>query len=620
MRLLQLHSDFIEYEPVQPEIEGAEEATREKRRYENLAVVFFAVERDDTEEIARRAVEEVKASLDRLAVSRLLLYPYSHLSSALAPPHRAIELVRVMAGQAQALGLEVFRAPFGWTKAFSLRVKGHPLAEQSKTVVGAAPQGETGAALKAEQQLVSHWHILDPTGALSPVERFEFHDHPRLHKLAQYEVQKVRAVQQVPPHVTLMRRLSIADYEPGSDPGNLRFYPKGRLMKALLEQYVTQRVVEYGGLEVETPIMYDFHHPALASYLNRFPARQYVVQSEDRELFLRFSACFGQFLIAHDTQLSYRQLPFRIYELTRYSFRREKSGEVTGLRRLRAFTMPDCHCLCADHEQAKREFLVRFRLSLSVLQEIGLSRSDVELAVRVTREFYDQEKDFVHSLVREFGRPALIELWEERFFYFTLKWEFNFIDTLEKASALSTDQIDVENGRRFDITFIDANGSKQHPIILHNSPSGAIERVIYALLEKAHMDQQQGRVAMLPVWLAPTQVRLIPVARDFRETCGALARKLARARIRVDLDDRDESVAKRIREAEREWVPYILVVGEREAHGNQFAVRQRGIAEVRQLTLRELVAELRRLSRGKPWLPLPLPTYLSARPSFPSGS
>jgi len=96
MRLLQLHSDFIEYEPVQPEIEGAEDAKREKRRFEDLAVVFFAVERDDTEEVARRAVSEVKASLDRLAVSRLLLYPYSHLSSALAPPQRAMQLVRVM--------------------------------------------------------------------------------------------------------------------------------------------------------------------------------------------------------------------------------------------------------------------------------------------------------------------------------------------------------------------------------------------------------------------------------------------------------------------------------------------------------------------------------------------
>ena len=109
-----------------------------------------------------------------------------------------------------------------------------------------------------------------------------------------------------------MKRLEIADYEPGSDPGNIRWYPKGRMIKSLLEQYVTARVAAYGGMEVETPIMYDFNHPSLKSYLNRFPARQYMLKSEDKELFLRFAACFGQFLMAHDAQISYKQLPIKL--------------------------------------------------------------------------------------------------------------------------------------------------------------------------------------------------------------------------------------------------------------------------------------------------------------------
>src|ERR671929_159696 len=196
---------------------------------------------------------------------------------------------------------------------------------------------------------------------------------------------KKRTVDEQPPHVRLMKKMAIADYEPASDVGNMRYYPKGRLMKSLIEQYVTKRVMEYGGIEVETPIMYDSKHPSMESYFNRFPARQYNIVSDNKQLFLRFAACFGQFLMAKDFQISYKHLPLKLYELTRYSFRREKSGELVGLRRLRAFSMPDCHAFCKDMEQSKLEIMKRLDLSISVIEEIGLSlTNDIEMAIRFT--------------------------------------------------------------------------------------------------------------------------------------------------------------------------------------------------------------------------------------------
>ena len=138
----------------------------------------------------------------------------------------------------------------------------------------------------------------------------------------------------------------------------------------MLEKYVTSEVKKYGALEVETPIMYDSNHPSLASYLNRFPARQYIVNSDNKNLFLRFSACFGQFLMLHDSIISHKQLPVKLYELTRYSFRREKSGELVGLRRLRAFTMPDCHALCRNIEESKSEILKRFNQDLTLIEKV----------------------------------------------------------------------------------------------------------------------------------------------------------------------------------------------------------------------------------------------------------
>ncbi|MFH0897545.1 MAG: threonine--tRNA ligase, partial [Candidatus Bathyarchaeota archaeon] len=495
MRILQLHADFIEYQPVEKEIPAAENSEKKRIRLEETVVLFTAIEEVDTEEVARKALLEIKSSLEKLKVSRLLIYPYAHLSSDLARPEQALGIIKEMERYAGELGIEVYRTPFGWNKQFTIAVKGHPLAEQLRVFLPEGGVSEKSGeviseALKAEAKLQSEWFIMDTAGKLTPVDKFDFSFNLNLEKFARYEMSKTRAVTQVPPHVVLMKRLEIADNEPGSDSGNLRYYPKGRLIKSLLEQFVTKKVIEYGGMEVETPIMYDFEHPSLSSYLNRFPARQYVVRSDDKDFFLRFSACFGQFLMSHDAQFSYRQLPFRIYELTKYSFRREKSGELVGLRRLRAFTMPDVHAMCADLDQALKEADVRFKLAQNVLREgLELGSEDYELAVRFTEEFYEKNGGFITSLVKLHGRPALIEVWPERFFYFTLKWELNYIDNLNKASALSTDQIDVENAERYGITYTDEKGEKQYPIILHCSPSGAIERCIYVLLEKAYADQ-----------------------------------------------------------------------------------------------------------------------------------
>ena len=618
MRILQLHSNFIEYKPIQKEIPQAEEAEKKVQRLEEIVVLFTAVEEGDDEIVAEKAIDEVKEFLKKLKVNKILIYPYAHLSSNLAKPTEALKIVKAMETFAKKAGLETYRAPFGWNKQFTLSIKGHPLAEQSRTILPTAEKKEekVSEALKAEEKLKSFWYILQPDGKMIPVEEFNFEGYENLKKFANYEISKVRASRIMPPHVKLMRRLEIADYEPASDPGNIRWYPKGRLIKSLLETLVTNTIIEYGGMEVETPVMYDFHHPSLAEYVNRFPARQYLIKSEDKELFLRFAACFGQFLMAHDAQISYRHMPLKLYELTRYSFRREQSGEVVGLKRLRAFTMPDCHAFCAGLEQAKEEFVTRFKLSIKLLEEIGLSKDDYEVALRFTKDFYNENKEFITSLVKIFGKPVLVEMWEKPFFYFRLKWDINFIDNQDKAAALSTDQIDVENAKRYGITYVDEKGEKQYPLILHCSPSGAIERCVYALLEKAYRQQQNGKAPMLPLWLSPTQVRLIPMSDKYLLNVEKMADVLESEKIRVDIDDRVLTLQRRVREAEREWVPYIIVVGEKELESDILPVRDRKTRKIRKMKLEELINEIKGLVKGKPFKPLPLPRCLSKRPQF----
>ena len=626
MRILQLHSNFIVYKPIEKEIAVAEEAEKKENRVEEVVVLFTAIEEGDNSALARKAIDETRAFLGKQKINRILIYPFAHLSSNLSNPGEALKLIKEMEAHAKEKGIETYRAPFGWNKQFTISIKGHPLAEQSRFYAPAiaATEGEAkkeqetvSAALKAEDKLQSFWHIFQPDGQLLPIEEFKFKGHTNLEKFSKYEIKKVRAVTQMPPHVPLMKRLEIADYELGSDPGNIRWYPKGRMIKSLLEQYVTMRMAAYGAMEVETPIMYDFNHPSLKSYLNRFPARQYILKSEDKELFLRFAACFGQFLMAHDAQFSYKQMPVKLYELTRYSFRREKSGEVVGLRRLRAFTMPDCHAFCTDLEQAKKEFLTRFNLCMDVLSNIGFTKDDYEIAMRFTKDFYEENKEFLAEITKTLGKPVLAEMWAERFFYFTLKWDLNFVDNQDKAAALATDQIDVENAKRYEITFVDEKGEKQYPLILHCSPSGAIERDIYALLEKAYKEQMAGKAPMLPLWLSPTQVRMVPISDKYIEKVEEIAAKIEARNIRVDVDDTAATLQKKIREAEQEWVPYIVVIGEKEVESGNLSVRDRELKGSQQnMTLDELLTKIATKIAGKPFKPLPLPRSLSKRPQF----
>ena len=152
---------------------------------------------------------------------------------------------------------------------------------------------------------------------------------------------------------------------------------------------------------------------------------------------------------------------------------------------------------------------------------------------------------------------------------------------------------------------------------MHCSPSGAIERCVYALLEKAYKEQQSGKLPMLPLWLSPTQVRLIPMSEKYTEKAEEIAHKIEESCIRVDVDDRAFTLQKRVREAEKEWVPYIIVVGQREVDSGVLAVRDRAAhGKVQSMPLSELVAKVQGELAGKPFKPLPLPRSLSKRPQF----
>jgi threonyl-tRNA synthetase len=259
--------------------------------------------------------------------------------------------------------------------------------------------------------------------------------------------------------------------------------------------------------------------------------------------------------------------------------------------------------------QAREEFLRQMDVSMQCMKDFGL---DYEVAVRFVRSFMDEDPEFAKEIARRADRPVLMEIWDERFFYFVAKLEFNFLDAQAKSSCLSTVQIDVENTKRFEIEYVDDDGERKNPILMHTSISGSIERVICAILEQQAMRIRDNQVPNFPLWLAPTQVRLIPVSEKHHAFCEGLLEKIP---FRVDFDDRDMSVGKKIRDAGRRWIPYTLVIGDREVDGDELTVRIHG-GEQQSFSLDQLIRTIEEGTRGRPRRPLNVPARLSERPIF----
>jgi threonyl-tRNA synthetase len=602
MRLLLLHVDYIEYKTTKATKYAEDlEGLRNEARMEEALAVFIAAERADAvnaDEVALEASNAVRDVAGKVATKRVLIYPYAHLSSELASPEIALAILQKI--ESLLVGYEVLRAPFGWYKSFSLKCKGHPLAELSRSIkVEAQPE---------KKKVDREFCVMEPDGKLTPANAFHSTD-SEFQDILQYELgQYVTHAESELPHIRLMKEKELVEYEPLSDVGHLKWLPKGKLIRDLLIDYTYLLSVSYGAMPVETPVMYDLSSKAVSEHANKFGERQYRLKAGSRDMMLRFAACFGMFSMMHQMHLTAKDLPLKLYELSTYSFRYEQRGEVTGLKRQRAFTMPDMHTACKDMSEAKRYFLEQLRLGFKSGLDLDVKYEPI---FRSTKTFYEENKMWVQQMVREFQRPFLLELLSERAHYWVCKCDLAALDTSRKPIECPTVQIDVESAERFDIKYYDETGEVR-PIILHTSPTGGIERVLGAILE----GQALERVPSLPVWLAPTQVRVIPISEKYLQYADEVSGEIQNAKIRVDIDDRDESVSKKVAAAGKEWVPYVAVIGEKEQQEKSLAVTKRVKGSKQLMSVNELIDEVHQNTHQMPYRPLPLPLMLSKRPKF----
>jgi threonyl-tRNA synthetase len=607
MRVLYIHAERFSWEVKDPALDIKDEPT--PGRAENALVVFVTVERGDAadEDFLRQVARDVVYVARWVKASSIVIYPYAHLSNELARPYTAREVVnRLYEVVRSEFGGDVHKAPFGYYKAFELRCLGHPLSELSRTF-----KPEQARQEKRGEERRDFYVVLTPAGEEYDPAKFDYGGYEDLRILVEKEVfKKELGGGAEPRYLEYLRKFGF-EWEPMSDVGHMRYAPEATVMMELVEDYAYTAAKSLGipVFKIRGTNMFKLAESAIETHAKLFGERLYVVES-DTDLILRYAACFQQFAMAKDWVVSYRHLPFGMLEIAD-SYRHEQPGETVLLFRLRRFYMPDLHIFTRDLPEAVN---VTYKLHEVIFREIGkLGRTYVSL-YNVTEDFYKSHRQYLVELARREGKPILVRVLPGQKYYWVLNVEFHIIDELGRPREVATFQIDVGNAQRFGIKYVDENNQTRYPVIIHTAILGSVERYLYAVFDTMAKAEKEGKTPRLPTWLSPVQVRIIPITKDNLKYAVEVADKLEAEGIRVDIDDRDETLSKRVREAETAWVPYICVVGAKEAGEGTLSVRERGGGQYK-MTPAELVKKIKEEVRGYPSRPLYLPRFLSQRPS-----
>ncbi len=576
---------------------------------ENALVAFVTVEDVDAQnidDVVGQAVEDILDVARKVKADIIVVYPYAHLSSKLAPPDVALEALRRLEERLRARGARVLRAPFGWYKEFELECYGHPLAELSREF---RPRGVRRRTVEKKYLIVT------PEGeTYEPEEFVKRSDVPEdLKRLIEKEALGAELGEVETPVLRYCRKFGF-EWEPYSDYGHMRYEPHATVIMEAVSLY-SWMVAEKLGipvLRVRGTNMFDLAVPAVREHAELFGDRLYDLWAERKHLVLRYAACHQQFAILKDMVLSYRDLPLGMFEVAD-SYRFEQTGELTLCFRLRKFHMPDLHVLVRDLDEAVK---LSERIQEVIHNEAAKLGRRYVAVYNVTQDFLKERFEDLRALIARDGLPAVVTIYPAGVYYWVLNVEYHIVDVAGRPREVATFQFDIGNAKRFGIRYVDERNEEKYPVIIHTALIGSVERYIYMVFDTAARMEKEGKTPYIPTWLAPIQVRVIPVMREQLDYALSIAEKLDAKGIRVDVDDRDLSLGRRIRDAGREWVPYIAVVGEREVKTGTVNVTVRRSNERRAMKPEELARLVEEEIAGYPRVPRATPMRLSMRPTL----
>ncbi|HEY3569178.1 MAG TPA: threonine--tRNA ligase [Thermoanaerobaculia bacterium] len=370
------------------------------------------------------------------------------------------------------------------------------------------------------------------------------------------------------------------------------FHPHGAAVYIALMDYVREVNTRYGYGEVITPQILDVEMWKTSGHYDNYRENMFFTEADERVMSVKPMNCPTHCLIFGTRLRSYRDLPIRYSDFGRLH-RYERSGVTNGLFRVRSFSQDDAHVFCTE-EQVEEVVLGAAGMILEIYRTFGFEEVRIELSTRPEKrigsdELWDRAEGALARALEHQGMAYQVNPGDGAFY--GPKIDFHVKDSIGRSWQLGTVQLDYQLPRRFDLKYVGADGAEHPPVMIHRAMLGSIERFMAILIEQT--------AGAFPLWLAPVQAVVLPISEKFAEYGAKVRRALADAGVRVELDDRNEKLGYRIREAQVQKVPYMLVVGAREAEEGTVSVRRRAGEDLGAMPATDFLARVRDLTSSR---------------------
>jgi threonyl-tRNA synthetase len=559
MKLLLIHADFIEYEAKKKAIKSAEEISEKGPfRIEEALVAFCSVEKRDEgfeKKIIEKSVKEILGVQEQVKAKNIVIYPFVHLSREPSSPPTALEVVKGIEAELLKKGFSVKRSPFGWYKAFDIKCKGHPLAELSRDISATAEGGKPASTPAASVPAAAPDEKTDPKQLLREVQKSRL-DRENLKDND---------------HRILGQRMDLFSFSEVA-PGMVFWHDKGWTIYNELVKYWREIHREAGYQEISTPQVLDKRLWQISGHWEKYRDNIFLSKYEGRDFAVKPMNCPGGMMVYRNSSKSYKDLPLRVGELG-VVHRQELSGVLSGLFRVIKFTQDDAHIFCTEG-QLESEIAAIMELEEKVYRKFGFEYR-MELSTRPEKRIgddalWDKAEKMLETVLKKRKMDYKINAGDGAFY--GPKIDFHLKDSQGRNWQCGTIQLDFAMPERFELTYNGEDNAPHRPVMLHRVVYGSLERFIGILLE--HLNGN------LPCWLAPVQVRVLSFTSRNEEAAKKACDELSKAGIRTELDVGSNTVEYKVRDAELQKVPYMLVLGDKEEKAGTVAVRKRGERKV----------------------------------------
>ncbi len=555
MKTLNLHCDYIKFKALKKALKQIEEISPNQElvgESKECLVVLTAIEKNDnTKESIELLIKDIENILSQLQTKNIVLYPYAHLSKNLGNPQIAIEILEKTYSILKEK-YNVIKAPFGYYKQFELKVKGHPLSELSREInINEEKQEEISEKLREQ-------FLKDISKSKLDTSKLKENDHRIIGK-----------------------KMDLWSFNPVA-PGMVFWHNKGLKIKNNLIKLWRELHREADYQEISTPQVMDRKLWEISGHWSKYGENNFKTNYEGRDFIVKPMNCPGGMLVYKTSPKSYKDLPLRVGEIGTVH-RVELSGVLAGLFRVIQFNQDDAHIFCTE-EQLEKEVKAIIELINKTFSYFKLEFDHVELSTRPEKrigndKIWDLSEKALENILIKTKMKYTINKGDGAFY--GPKIDFHLKDSLNRTWQCSTIQLDMALPERFDLTYTDEKGNEKRPIMLHRVIYGSIERFIGIITE--HLNGKY------PLWLSPNQIKILTLNDNTKKYAQEIYQKLFNEGFEVELDERNETMNKKVRDAQIQRYNYILTIGEKELKENKIAIKRRDEKEIQTISLEEFI-------------------------------